>query len=67
MNIVKLQRKFQILTQEDLFNTIEKFRAIDLDDKGWIQKHEALESISKAGEATYDEARETLKHVEVDA
>lgn len=67
MNIVKLQRKFPILTQEDLFTTIEKFRAIDLDDKGWVQKQEALESISKSGEATYDEARETLKHVNVDA
>lgn len=67
MNIVKLQRKFPILTQEDLFSTIEKFRAIDLDDKGWVQKQEALESVSQSGEATYDEARETLKRVNVDA
>ncbi|KAK5961487.1 fimbrin PWA37_001348 [Arxiozyma heterogenica] len=67
MNIVKLQRKFPILTQEDLFSTIEKFRAIDLDDKGWVQKQEALESVSQSGETTYDEARETLKRVNVDA
>ncbi|CAI4058221.1 hypothetical protein SKDZ_04G3480 [Saccharomyces kudriavzevii ZP591] len=67
MNIVKLQRKFPILTQEDLFATIEKFRAIDLDDKGWVEKQQALEAVSKDGDATYDEARETLKHVGVDA
>lgn len=67
MNIVKLQRKFPILTQEDLFETIEKFRAIDLDDKGWVEKQEALEAVSKSGESTYDTARETLKQVNVDA
>ncbi|QID78655.1 Fimbrin, actin-bundling protein [Saccharomyces pastorianus] len=67
MNIVKLQRKFPILTQEDLFSTIEKFRAIDLDDKGWVEKQQTLEAVSKDGDATYDEAREILKHVGVDA
>ncbi|EDO18221.1 hypothetical protein Kpol_543p51 [Vanderwaltozyma polyspora DSM 70294] len=67
MNIVKLQRKFPILSQEDLFETIEKFRAIDIDDKGWVEKQQALEAVSKSGDATYDEARETLKQVNVDA
>ncbi|KAL6941401.1 Fimbrin, actin-bundling protein [Hanseniaspora osmophila] len=67
MNIVKLQRKFPILTQEDLFSTIERFRSLDIDDKGWIAKPEALESVSASGEATYDQARQTLKEVEVDA
>ena len=55
------------MTQEDLFSTIEKFRAIDLDDKGWVEKQQALEAVSKDGDATYDEAREILKHVGVDA
>ncbi|CCD23291.1 fimbrin NDAI_0B02560 [Naumovozyma dairenensis CBS 421] len=67
MNIVKLQRKFPILSQEDLFNTIERFRSIDLDDKGWVEKQQALEAVQKTGEASYDEARETLKRVNVDA
>lgn len=67
MNIVKLQRKFPSLTQEDLFSTIEKFRAIDIDDKGFVEKQEVLEAVSQSGEASYDEARETLKHVDVDA
>ena len=55
------------MTQEDLFGTIEKFRTIDLDDKGWIEKQQAIEAVSKDGDATYDEAREILKHVGVDA
>lgn len=62
-----IQRKFPVLSQEDLFSTIEKFRAIDLDDKGWVEKQQALEAISQSGDATYDVARETLKQVNVDA
>ena len=41
-------------------------RAIDLDDKGWVEKQQALEAISQSGDATYDVARETLKQVNVD-
>lgn len=67
MNIVKLQRKFPILTQEDLFSTIEKFRDIDLEDKGWVAKQQVLEAVSQSGETSYDQARETLKKVNVDA
>ncbi|QLQ82403.1 hypothetical protein HG537_0H01650 [Torulaspora globosa] len=67
MNIVKLQRKFPVLSQEDLFTTIERFRAIDLEDKGWVEKQQALEAVSQSGETTYDVARETLKQVNVDA
>ncbi|CCF56584.1 hypothetical protein KAFR_0B02870 [Kazachstania africana CBS 2517] len=67
MNIVKLQRKFPILTQEDLFSTIEKFREIDIEDKGWVDKQTALDSASKTSNVPYDIARETLKHVSVDA
>lgn len=67
MNIVKLQRKFPILTQQDLFSTIEDFRNIDLEDKGWIEKQQVLEAISKDGKYGYDETRGALKHVNVDA
>ncbi|SCV04447.1 LAMI_0H16204g1_1 [Lachancea mirantina] len=67
MNVIKLQRKFPVLTQEDVFSTIEKFRAIDLDDRGWVEKREVLEAVSQSGDASYDEARETLKQVNVDA
>jgi len=67
MNVLKLQKKFPILGQSDLFTIIEDFRGIDLDDKGWVEKKEVINSISKKGPYTYDQARETLKHVDIDA
>ena len=67
MNVLKLQKKFPILDQSDLFNIIEDFRGIDLDDKGWVEKKEVINSVSKKGEYSYDQARETLKQVDVDA
>ncbi|CEP63238.1 fimbrin LALA0_S07e05600g [Lachancea lanzarotensis] len=67
MNIIKLQRKFPVLTQEDIFQTVEKFREIDVEDNGWVEKGQLLAAVSKSGEASYDEARETLKQVGVDA
>lgn len=56
-----------MLTQEDLFQVIDDFRKIDLDDKGWADKQEVIESVSNAGHGSYDEIRETLKTVSVDA
>ncbi|SCU87146.1 LAFA_0E05006g1_1 [Lachancea sp. 'fantastica'] len=67
MNIIKLQKKFPVLTQEDIFQTVEKFREIDVEDNGWVEKGQLLAAVSKSGEASYDEARETLKQVGVDA
>ncbi|KAK6462730.1 calponin homology domain-containing protein [Scheffersomyces coipomensis] len=59
--------KYPVLDQNDLFGIIEDFRSIDLDDKGWVEKKEVINSISKKGQYTYDQARETLKTVDVDA
>lgn len=67
MNVLKLQKKFPVLQQSDLFNIIEDFRSIDVDDKGWVEKKDVINSVSKKGEYSYDQARETLKHVDVDA
>ncbi|KAH3679293.1 hypothetical protein WICMUC_001117 [Wickerhamomyces mucosus] len=67
MNIVKLQRKFPILNQEDLFNLIENFRNIDLEDKGYVEKQVVIEKISESGEGSYDDVRQTLKQVSVDS
>lgn len=67
MNVLKLQKKYPVLQQSDLFNIIEDFRAIDLEDKGWVEKKDVINSVSKQGEYSYDETRETLKHVDVDA
>lgn len=67
MNVLKLQKKYPILDQSDLFNIIEDFRSIDLDDKGWVEKKDVINAISKKGQYSYDQARETLKQVDVDA
>ncbi|ODV63502.1 fimbrin ASCRUDRAFT_29239 [Ascoidea rubescens DSM 1968] len=67
MNIVKLQRKYPVLSQGDLFDVIDRFRQIDLDDKGWVEKQQVIESVSKNGDSSYDEVRQTLKQVSVDA
>ncbi|EGW30618.1 uncharacterized protein SPAPADRAFT_63448 [Spathaspora passalidarum NRRL Y-27907] len=67
MNVLKLQKKFPNLQQSDLFTIIDDFRAIDLEDKGYVEKQDVYNSISKQGVYTYDQARETLKKVDVDA
>lgn len=56
-----------MLEQNDLFGIIEDFRNIDLEDKGWVEKKDVINSVSQKGEYTYDQARETLKNVDVDA
>lgn len=67
MNVLKLQKKYPVLEQSDLFGIIEDFRAIDIDDKGWVEKKDVINAVSLKGAYTYDEARETLKTVDVDA
>ncbi|GMM27512.1 fimbrin [Martiniozyma asiatica (nom. inval.)] len=67
MNVIKLQRRFPILEQAELFELIEEFRQLDLKEVGWIDKKDAIEGVSKTGKASYDEVREALKGVSVDA
>lgn len=67
MNVLKLQKKFPILEQGELFDLIEQFRTIDLNETGWIDKKDAIDNVSKSGLASYDEVREALKSVQVDA
>ncbi|WPK24064.1 hypothetical protein PUMCH_001320 [Australozyma saopauloensis] len=67
MNVLKLQKKYPDLSQADIFSIIEDFRAIDLDDKGYVEKKEAINAVSKSGRHSYDETREALKSVDLDA
>lgn len=67
MNVLKLQKKFPQLDQGDIFSIIDDFRNIDLDEKGWVEKKDVINAISLKGEFSYDQARETLKAVDVDA
>ena len=67
MNVLKLQKKHPELKQEDLFGIIEDFRKVDIEDKGWAEKKDVINSISQAGHYSYDETREALKTVDLDA
>lgn len=67
MNVLKLQKKYPVLDQSELFGLIEDFRTIDIEDNGWAEKKDIINAVSKDGKYSYDEARETLKQVDVDA
>ncbi|ODV91950.1 hypothetical protein CANCADRAFT_63363 [Tortispora caseinolytica NRRL Y-17796] len=67
MNAVKLQRKYPSLSQEDVFQLISRFQQIDTDDKGWVDKQEAVKAVVETERSSYDAVRETLKDVAVDA
>ncbi|VVT45774.1 uncharacterized protein SAPINGB_P000884 [Magnusiomyces paraingens] len=67
MEAIKLHKKFPIVSQEDIFSLIEKFRSVDIDDKGYLDKQQAVKTLTDSGEGTYDEIRNTLKTVNVDA
>lgn len=67
MNVLKLQKKHPELEQSEIFSIIEDFRNIDIDEKGWVEKKDVINSISQKGQFSYDETRETLKTVDVDA
>lgn len=67
MNVLKLQKKYPNLDQSELFEVIEGFRGIDLEDSGSVEKKDVINAVSKAGTYSYDETRETLKDVDVDA
>ncbi|KAK9462966.1 calponin homology domain-containing protein [Lipomyces oligophaga] len=68
MNAIKLQRKFPDLKQEEIFQLISNFQKIDIDDKGYVDKTTIVKAVQESGEnASYDQIRETLKDVDVDA
>ncbi|ODQ66611.1 hypothetical protein NADFUDRAFT_46028 [Nadsonia fulvescens var. elongata DSM 6958] len=67
MNVIKLQRKFPVLSQGDIFGLVENFRNIDIDEKGYVDKQTIVKAVSDSGEASYDNIRDTLKRVDVDA
>ncbi|QPG74435.1 Fimbrin, actin-bundling protein [Brettanomyces nanus] len=67
MNVIRLQKKYRNLEQSELFDLIDNFRKIDLDDKGWVDKKDVIENVSKEGKGSYDSVREALKQVSIDA
>ncbi|KAJ3875777.1 calponin homology domain-containing protein [Lentinula edodes] len=66
MEALKLQKKFPEVTRDEMFDLINRFNAIHTDTPGRVDKSAVLRSLQASGES-YDTARETLKHVSVDA
>ncbi|WWC59627.1 uncharacterized protein I303_102186 [Kwoniella dejecticola CBS 10117] len=67
MQALKLGKKYPDLKQDEIFDLINKFNQIDVDDKGSVDKATVISALQSNGEADYDSARETLKHVNIDA
>lgn len=61
------QKKFPVLEQPEIFEIIDDFRKLDIDDKGYVEKKSVIESVSDSGKGSYDEVRNALKAVDVDA
>lgn len=66
MQALRLQKKHPEVTQDEMFDLINRFNAIHTDTPGRIDKSSVLQALQQSGES-YDQARETLKHVSVDA
>ncbi|EUC61023.1 SAC6-actin filament bundling protein, fimbrin, putative [Rhizoctonia solani AG-3 Rhs1AP] len=67
MQALKLQRKYPQVKQEEMFDLISKFNALDVEDAGSISKANAISALQNSGEGTYDQVREVLKGVSIDA
>ncbi|KIL58245.1 hypothetical protein M378DRAFT_27648 [Amanita muscaria Koide BX008] len=66
MDALRLQRKYPEVSRDEMFDLINRFNAISTDTPGRIDKSAVLQSLKAQGQS-YDVARETLKHVSVDA
>jgi len=83
MQTLRLHKKYPEVTQDEIFDLINSFKcvsiwilwiiliesfrsAIHTDTPGRINKNSVLQALQNSGES-YDQARETLKHVSVDA
>ncbi|EKM56918.1 uncharacterized protein PHACADRAFT_194492 [Phanerochaete carnosa HHB-10118-sp] len=66
MEALRLRKKYPEVSQDELFDLINRFNAISTDTPGRVDKSNVLQVLQSSGES-YDRARETLKHVSVDA
>ncbi|WFD05260.1 fimbrin [Malassezia vespertilionis] len=78
MEAIKLQRRYPDLyvvtrrklmcsSQEEMMSLIFKFKQIDVDDKGSLDKQVVVKEVQEIERASYDQVRETLKEVDIDA
>jgi len=66
MDALRLRKKFPEVSQDEMFDLISRFNSIHTDTPGRVDKSSALQVLQASGKS-YDAARETLKHVQVDA
>ncbi|KAF5349265.1 hypothetical protein D9756_009381 [Leucocoprinus leucothites] len=66
MEALKLQKKYPEVTRDEMFDLINRFNGLNTDTPGRVDKSTVLHALQNSGQS-YDLARETLKHVSVDA
>ncbi|TCD62721.1 hypothetical protein EIP91_006519 [Steccherinum ochraceum] len=66
MEALRLRKKYPEVSQDEMFDLINRFNSISTETPGRIDKGEVLRVLQSNGES-YDRARETLKQVSVDA
>ncbi|KAA1473084.1 hypothetical protein DENSPDRAFT_839506 [Dentipellis sp. KUC8613] len=66
MQAIRLQKKYPEITQDEMFELINRFNQIDTDSSGRVDKAAVIHNLQSKGES-YDRVRETLKHVSIDA
>ncbi|KAH8115933.1 calponin [Phellopilus nigrolimitatus] len=66
MQAIRLQKKYPEVSQEEMFDLINRFNDIQTDSPGRVDKASAIAALQQSGES-YDRVRETLKDVSVDA
>ncbi|KAG9242353.1 calponin homology domain-containing protein [Calycina marina] len=67
MNVIKLQRKYPQLQQDEIFGLQDAFRKLDVDEKGYIDEATAIKSTQTSERQPYDVVRQALKEVELDS
>ncbi|KAF8962276.1 Ca2+-binding actin-bundling protein [Flammula alnicola] len=66
MEAFKLQKKYPEVSREEMFDLINRFNTLHTTTPGRVDKSDVLRALQSSGQS-YDVARETLKHVSVDA
>ncbi|KAF8189320.1 Ca2+-binding actin-bundling protein [Pholiota molesta] len=66
MEAFKLQKKYPEVSRDEMFDLVNRFNALNTDTPGRVDKSAVLQALQSSGQS-YDVARETLKHVSVDA
>ncbi|KAJ9100641.1 Fimbrin, actin-bundling protein [Naganishia friedmannii] len=67
MQAIRLSKKYPQFQQDEIFDLINRFKQIDVDDKGSLDKATVIHAIEQSGQASYDQAREALKSTSIDA